>query len=209
MKCEEIADVELMAEIGQSTGPRTRGVGIVHLSDIYKILMQRLQPKRFSNERPMDMTRVQVGLLFESMLEEALIRRFSVSRPGEVVSDEGIYMSPDGVNPTLLAGEEYKATYISSAKGITDEDGQPLDKFVHWFVQMKGYAKWLGVTRFILRVLFLAGDYSFPIGPQFKSWDITFTDEEIDENWTMLRNIGVEEGLITYDATSNEYRTAA
>lgn len=203
MICTPIEDAELMSEIGHSTGPRTTGV--LHLSDIYKILMVRLQPKRFGGDKPMDMQRVEVGLLFESMLEEALARRFAHHRPGELISVEGVYMSPDGVNLTLAAGEEYKATYMSCGKGITDENGEPSEKFVHWFVQMKGYAKWLGVTRYLLRVLFLAGDYSWPIGPQFKSWDITFTDEEIDENWTMLMNIAREEGLLN-DAS---YRNAA
>jgi hypothetical protein len=209
VKCVPIEDAALMGEIGNSTGPRTRGTGIVHLSDIYKILMQRLQPKRFDNSRPMDMQRVQVGLLFESMLEEALQRRFGVSRPGEVISDEGIYMSPDGVNPTLLALEEYKATYMSSRHGIVDEEGQPLDKFVHWFVQIQGYLRWLGINDCLLRVLFLAGDYTHPIGPQFRSWKLSFTDEEIETNWQMLRNIAIEEGLITYDTATAEYRTAA
>lgn len=196
MKCHEVEDAELMCEIGNSTGPRTRGEGVVHVSDIYKILMQRLQPKRFNNDKPMDMQRVQVGLLFESMLEEALARRFALHRPGEIVSDEGVYMSPDGVNITLVSGEEYKATYMSSRAGITDADGMPLDKFYHWFVQMKAYAKWLGVTKFMLRVLFLCGDYTQPYGPQFKSWEIEFTDEEIEENWTMLMNVAREAGLI-------------
>lgn len=209
MTCEPIEDAALLAEIGQSTGPRTRGEGVVHVSDLYKILMQRLQPKRFNNDKPMDLQRVQVGLLFESMLEEALARRFALHRPGELISVEGIYMSPDGVNLTLAAGEEYKATYMSSRHGLTDEYGEPTDQFVHWFVQMKGYAKWLGVTRYILRVLFLAGDYTYPIGPQFKSWEIEFTQEEIDENWSMLRNIAIEEGLLTYDADADDYRTAA
>lgn len=209
MKCDLIEDAALMEELGRSTGPRTRGEGVVHLSDIYKVLMQRLQPKRFNNDRPMDMARVQVGLLFESMLEEALHRRFGVLRPGEVVSDEGIYMSPDGVNPTLVAMEEYKATYMSSAKGILDENGELSDKFVHWGIQIKGYLHWLGVNDCLLRVLFLAGDYSFPIGPQFKSWKLSYTDEEIDENWTMLVNVAVEEGLLTYDTDTSQYRTAA
>jgi len=205
MKCELIEDTAVMEAIGQSTGPRTRDV--VHISDVYKILMQRLQPKRFNSEQPMDMTRVQLGLLFESMLEEALARRFAVSRPGEIISDEGIYMSPDGVNPGLLAGEEFKCTWMSSRHGLVDMNGEPLDKFVHWFVQMMAYAKWLEVLRFILRVFFVNGNYNRSgvladgtpdpdAGPTLKSYDITFTEEEIETNWTMLMNIAREEGLI-------------
>lgn len=194
MTCEPVEDAELMDAI-QNPGSGARTLGKVHLSDIYKILMKRLQPKRFTDS-PMNMQRVMVGLLFESMLERALAERFGVQRPGEFISPEGVYMSPDGINPTLDALEEYKATYMSSRHGITDEEGQALDKFVHWFVQIKGYLHELASNVCLLRVLFICGDYSQPIGPQFKSWKLTFTDEEIAENWTMLMNIAREEELI-------------
>jgi hypothetical protein len=202
-------DLGLTEHLGVSSGPRTRDV--LHLSDIYKVLMQRLQPKRFDASKPMDMKRVEIGLLYETMLEQGLAEKYSTVRPGEIVGTminaQGhavpVYMSPDGVNPDLMAGEEYKATYMSSKDGITEdiEAGGviyqvPRDKFVHWFVQCKGYAKWLEVNRFILRVLFLCGDYSYPIGPQFKSYSLEFTDEEIEDNWTMLRTVAIEEGLI-------------
>jgi hypothetical protein len=198
-----IDDADLIDRLGASTGPRSRDK--LHLSDIYKLLMQRLQPKRFDSSKPMDMRRVEMGLLFENMLERALMEKFGTVRPGEIVSEDGnnIYMSPDGVNPDLCAGEEYKCTYMSSSKGISEAvvvDGTtyhiPLDKFVHWFIQMKGYAKWLCVNRFILRVLFVCGDYSYPIQPQFISYDITFTDAEIDANWDELMQLARAEGLL-------------
>lgn len=197
-------DKALMTLVGQSGGERTRNK--LHLSDIYKVLMKRLQPKRFT-DAPMNMTRIEAGLLFESMLEEALAKKYATVRPGEVVSDEGIYMSPDGVNPVLLAGEEFKCTWMSSRAGVMDENGQPLEKFVHWFIQMMGYAKWLDVDRFILRVFFVNGNYNRSgklqsgeadpeSGPTLKSYDIRFTQEEVEENWTMLINVAKEAGLL-------------
>lgn len=200
MICTEFDDAELLARIGHSEGPRTTGV--VHVSDIYKKLMKRLQPRRFT-DAPMDMEKVEVGLLFETALEIAMRLKYGVVRPGEVISDEGIFMSPDGVNPTLGALEEYKSTYISSREGIVEAvevNGATVqifrDKFFHWGVQIKAYLKWLGVRSAILRVLFICGDYNRPISPQFKSYRLEFTDQEIENNWAMLIKVAREERLI-------------
>jgi hypothetical protein len=146
------------------------------------------------------------------MLERALAEKFATQRPGEIFSDEGIAMSPDGVNPTEHAGEEFKSTYMSCGKGISETvivNGRPveapLDKFYHWFVQMMGYAKWLYVTTFILRVLFIRGDYKYtkdadgrtsPNEPLFKNYRIEFTQAELDANWAMLMQVAREEGII-------------
>ena len=52
--------------------------------------------------------------------------------------------------------------------------------------QTKGYAKAKG-TRFVdLHILFVCGDYSFPIRPVLRVWRITFTQAEIDENWDVI-----------------------
>jgi hypothetical protein len=199
----EIQDTDLQSRLGNSGSDRTRDK--LHVSEIYKILMQRLQPARFNNSKPMDMRRIEIGLLFENMLERALAEKFATVRPGELVSGDGtdVYMSPDGVNPALLAGEEYKATYMSSRGGLYENvivDGQYVqqiqDKFYHWVVQMLAYAKWLDVNDFILRVLFVCGDYSRPITPEFKSYRFKFTEQEKDENWAMLIQIAREEGLL-------------
>ncbi len=199
MNIELVNDPDFIARLGHSTGPRTTDV--LHLSSIYKILMQRLQPKRFTSG-PMDMAKIETGLVMENMLERGLAEKFATSRPGEVVSDEGVWMSPDGVNPTEMCGEEYKCTWMSSrvAKGCTtpytDEYGMANEKYVHWFIQMKGYAKWLGVNVFMLRVLHVNGDYEYPLGPKFLSTRIVFTREEIEENWAMLMTVAKQEGLL-------------
>ncbi len=201
-----VDDPAFIASLGnsalRSTGaPRT--VGVVHLSDIYSDLLEQLFPKKYDRTRPMDMVRIETGLVFENVLEQRLpalqfvsFRKFATVRPGEIVSDEGIYMSPDGVNPVLCAGEEYKATWKSCRHGLVDEFGMPLQNFIGWFIQMKGYAKWLGVRRYLLRVLFVNGDYTQPLSPKFLSWDIEFTDDEIEENWNTLINHGRSIGVI-------------
>ena len=109
-------------------------------------------------------------------------------------------MSPDGVNPDLCAGEEYKATWKSCRHGLTDEYGMPLPQFIGWFIQMKGYAKWLMVRRYLLRVLFVNGDYVYYPGaglsPKFITWDIEFSEDEIEENWAMLINYAKGMGVL-------------
>lgn len=210
----EVEDNDLIARLGHSEGPRSTGL---HLSEIYGRLMAKLQPARFDKSKPMNMQRVETGLLFENMLERALAEKFATVRPGEIFSDEGIAMSPDGINPTLMAGEEYKSTWMSCGKGICEtvivngvSCDVPLDKFQHWFIQMMGYAKWLEVRTFMLRVLFINGDCkyvesvnaitgrreSMPTGPLFKTYQIQFTDEEVDANWTMLMDFAREEGML-------------
>lgn len=214
MNVTEIVDKDLQSRLGHSTGERTTDK--VHISDVYKILMKRLQPERFDTGKPMDMSRVEVGLLFENMLEKSMAEKFATVRPGEIVSEDGtdIYMSPDGINPTEIAGEEFKCTWLSCRHGVSETvivNGEssevPLDKFVHWFYQMKAYAKWLNVRTFFLRVLFVNGNYNRSgmlksgepdpeAGPTFKSYKITFTDQEVDRCWEELVGIAREEGLL-------------
>lgn len=191
MQIELIEDPALIARLGQSTGDRTRDV--LHLSDIYKVLMMQLQPKRFTGG-PFDNEKVEAGLVFETMLERGLAEKFATMRPGELVSDEGVYMTPDGVNPTDACGEEYKCTWMSSRNKngttpYTDEYGMPNMKFLHWFIQMKGYAKWLGTDTFLLRVFHVNGDYEHPYKPQFLTHRVRFTEQEIEENWRVLMNV--------------------
>jgi hypothetical protein len=190
-----IEDLALLSRLGQSATFGTRSEGL-HLSEIYKRLMIRIEPKKYGG--PIDDSarrRMEVGILFENVLEQGLREKYATVRPGEIYLD-GIAMSPDGVNPGLMVGEEYKATFKSCRRGIVDEDGQPLDAFLMWFIQMKGYAKALDILDWYLRVLFVCGDYNRPIEPQFHSYRIRFTQEEVDENWAMLLNVARQEGLM-------------
>jgi hypothetical protein len=205
MEIERIDDQDLLSRLGQSSGPRTQGV--LHLSDITKSIMKNLQPERFDKRdrqgRPisMNMQQVEVGFLFEDMLERRMAEKFGSCRVGEIVSDEGIYMSPDPVNPMLGCGEEYKFTWMSSRKGggttpYTDEYGMPNDKYRHWFFQMKGYAKWLQTDTFMLRVAHANGDYERPFRPQFLTHKIRFTEQELEENWQMHVNHARDTGML-------------
>lgn len=143
---------------------------------------------------PVALLRINIGLAWEShyipMLEGVL------DHPGEMQVD-GIYMTHDGESVDLLLTEkafdykklevrrvvhEVKATY-KSTKTVGDLSSQFM-----WLAQMKGYCKGLN-TRFArMHVLFLCGNYKFPISPQLKVWDVEFTQEEIESNWELLRD---------------------
>jgi hypothetical protein len=203
MIIERIDDPDLISRLGNSGTNRAPGL---HLSAIYGDFMSQLQPKRFDRSKPFNQTTLEMGLVFENMLERGLAEKFATVRPGELVSPEGVWMSPDGINPTYDAGEEYKFTRMSSRiyKGntspYTDEYGMPTDKFLHWFLQMKGYAKWLDTRKFLMRVLHVNGEWDRkkPGGmePMFLSHLVTFTQAEIDENWTMLMQHARNRGML-------------
>lgn len=196
MDVVRIEDPALISRLGQSGTFGTRSDGL-HVSEIYKRLMTQLEPAKYG--KPIDddaRRRMEIGILFENVLEQALAEKYGTVRPGELISPEGIKMSPDGINPELVAGEEYKATFKSCRHGIMGEGGDPLPNFYVWFVQMMAYGKWLYLDRWLLRVLFICGDYSRPILPQFHSYDITFTQDEMDNNWQMLLRIAKEGGML-------------
>lgn len=105
--------------------------------------------------------------------------------PGEM-EIEGVFMTHDGEsvdvlwNQGNLACHEVKATY-KSTKTVANLESQWM-----WLAQLKGYCKGLGVTVAYMHVLFLCGDYKYPISPQLRCWKVRFTQEEIDENWDLM-----------------------
>lgn len=46
--------------------------------------------------------------------------------------------------------------------------------------------KALGTLTAYLHILYLCGDYSFPITPKIQCWKITYTQAEIDDNWELM-----------------------
>lgn len=106
--------------------------------------------------------------------------------PGEM-EVQGIYMTHDGESIDFLvkhklelALHEVKATYKS-----TNTVGDLTTQWM-WLAQTKGYCKGLGTRIAYLHVLFLCGDYSYPIGPILKCWRVEYTQAEIDENWDVI-----------------------
>lgn len=138
---------------------------------------------------PVAVLRINIGLAWEAHYIP-LVGNI-VDHPGEMQVD-GIYMTHDGESVDVIITpkgakhvhfvDEVKATY-KSTRTVGDLSTQWM-----WMAQCKAYCKALG-TRFArMHVLFLCGDYSYPIKPLLKVWQIEFSQEEIDANWDLLRD---------------------
>lgn len=184
----------LDAILGKSTAPRTKGL---HMSEIYGKLFEYLEPKRFTGGTP-DPLRLEMGLTFETMLEEGLKARLTPEsgRPGELVSDEGIIYSPDLIvfNEVTRLGE-IKLSWMSSREVPREKANGFPPQFDKWLVQMKAYCHCLNTPYARLYAFFINGDYR-PPRPELLCWDITFSRQELEENWALIINFAKSVGLL-------------
>jgi hypothetical protein len=166
----------------------------VHASDIYGDLFKRLEPKRYDYEddgNPMPMV---LGTAWERHFEYLLrINGVEVERPDEFMSPEGIAYSPDLIifNGKTRLGE-IKYTSMSADDMPTEETNNLPPKLSKYECQMKLYAHWLSVNDGWLCILF----NHQPWNPQFRMFDIHWTDEELKDNHAMCINHAKHIGLI-------------
>lgn len=169
----------------------------LHASDIYGAFYKSIDPKRYDkrddegNPTPFDLTKMEMGVSFEEVLEPALAQRLLGDRPGEFTSPEGIIYSPDylfDINGEVVLGE-FKLTWYSS------RDMPYSEKAAKWITQVKLYCYWLQITKARLYVLFVNGGYK-PPSPELLAWNLTFTELELERNWLMLRRFAVRTGLL-------------
>jgi hypothetical protein len=160
--------------------------GKYHLTDIIKYIEHTMGWQYSGNwQADRDVT-MEVGFLWEDLLTLAFANRMGV-RLDEVELD-GIVGSPDGVgadilDPHVMVLEEYKCTWRSSRRDLTDP-GNHKD-FWSWFVQTKGYCKMLDLNVVVFRILYLMGNYKGS-GPQYVVYRIEYDNWELNENWEML-----------------------
>lgn len=144
---------------------------------------------------PVAICRINMGLAWEEhyipMIPEV------VDHPGEM-EYEGIYMTDDGEEViTVIKPQgrvigtkvhEVKATYksINTVKGL--DDGIITRKTWMWMAQLKAYCMGLNTRYAALHVLFVCGDYTWPMRPRSLRWDFEFEDSEIESNWELLRD---------------------
>jgi hypothetical protein len=99
---------------------------------------------------------------------------------------------------------EVKATY-KSTKTVGDLSSQWM-----WLAQMKAYCIAKGTRFAVMHCWFLCGDYSYPIRPRREVWEIEFTQEELDSNWTLLADYKKEyETLMAMEADAVRLREGA
>lgn len=202
-----IAPVPIVLPAPKPDKPRTPGVhlssiiksiakenGILTREDLEDLSLVEVQTSSDAWWRGLDddvRLRISIGLAWEEWYLAHL--GTIVFHPGEMQVD-GIYMTHDGesvdavsalsspsdlTTPTLCL-HEVKATY-KSVNTVGDLSTQWM-----WVAQCKGYCRGLNTRVAFLHVLFLCGDYTYPIRPMLKCWQIEFTDEEILENWDVM-----------------------
>jgi len=138
--------------------------------------------------------RMSLGLAWEQYYIPVILSRYGVAdHPGEMEYD-GVFLTHDGESVSVIitvdhqpAGRmalfihEVKATY-KSIRTVGDLSSQWM-----WLTQMKAYCKARGTRFAMLHVLFICGNYVFPITPQLQAWQIEFTQQELDETWYLLK----------------------
>lgn len=137
--------------------------------------------------------------LFEMLFTQAFfeVHNPKVVRPGEICLD-GIYMTPDGYHIEDECLEEWKYTNKSLNNPITGP------KFARWIqYQIPAYLKALNLTTCRLRVYYARGNYTTG-EPTFMEYMITYTQQEIDETWDMIKmnaEYMIANGLVDFEAT--------
>jgi hypothetical protein len=127
-----------------------------------------------------------------SALEHAVVHRFALDEPdrylqvGELEMD-GIFGTPDLLDTKDWALTEIKLTWMSSRHEPDSE------KFWRYWVQIKAYCAMMVTTVGRLHVCHVMGDYKGS-GPTYRIWECRFSDQELAENWAMLRTHGEKLG---------------
>lgn len=166
----------------------------LHVSDIYTGLYQCLEPKRYRKDSQPNPVLMAMGTAWEKHLEYLLLKNgINASRPAEFRSEEGIYFSPDLI---IFNGEtrigEIKLTSMSARDMPTEPTTCFPGKMSKYLTQIMSYALKLGVEHARLYVLFLHQ----PHDPQFRCYDIEFTDQELRDNWSMMMNFARSKGML-------------
>lgn len=137
--------------------------------------------------------RMAIGMAWEGWY---LPRIPSIShQPGEL-SLNGIYLTVDGESRDLLLSERdrqaghvvavHEVKTTSKSINTTGNLAIPNPKNWLWLTQTKAYAKAMQTRLLYLHILYLYGDYSYPMRPKLHLWRIEFTQQELDEAWQLI-----------------------
>lgn len=212
----KIRKIEHGLDLAANVEGFTRSTGL-HMSDLYGDYYRALHPEKYDKkndqgERSYDLAKMELGMVFEEILEPLLAQRLFGSRPKEQkirlnakgeIDPKGkitLFFSPDHVffidGETVLG--EFKCTWYSSK-------GAPRipKKFNVWFTQIKLYLHALGLTTARLYVFFVNDNYKPPT-PKLLAWEVTFTEEECAEEWDIIMRHAVERGLLNGKGKSSK-----
>jgi len=186
--------LELFRQEGRSKGR--------HVSSAIHRIMSALYPDRFGSD-PIDQVRANLGNALEYAMIEALAREYPdrYVRPGQL-HYQGIYGTPDlwdmwgGSNKkpkkdlpmSAWATVELKCTWASSRRAEDIED----QWFARYWWQLKSYAIMAGMSRGVLIIVFINGDYKGG-PPEGMMWMDKWAKEELIENWSMIHSYAQEE----------------
>jgi hypothetical protein len=148
---------------------------------------------------PVAILRINIGLAWEQHYIGTLLEPYGVADHPSEVEIDGIFGSPDAESVSVMFTlgkrtvkhicHEVKATY-KSTKTVGDLTSQWM-----WLTQLKAYCKALGTRFTVLHILFLCGDYAFPIKPVREVYEIEFTQVEVDDCWDLLRDYRDQKGV--------------
>jgi len=156
---------------------------------------------------PVALGRIGLGIGWERYyIPEVLTRHHNVLDHPPEICHEGVYMSRDGESVSVIITStgprmacvvhEVKCTYksVRTVAGrdyviaTAEELAQAIQRQWMWMAQIKGYCL-ARKTRFaVLHVLFVCGDYTYPIRPKNMAWQLEFEDIELENNWATLRD---------------------
>lgn len=136
--------------------------------------------------------RICMGLAWEQWYLPQLKKQGVISHPGELYLD-GIYMTPDAESVSYVVSQKFigyaniihecKLTYKSTN---TVRMMAEVKKNWMWLTQLRAYCRAAGTRFGWMHVLFVCGDYLFPIQPQIWLFKIEFETHELDENWDLI-----------------------
>jgi hypothetical protein len=149
---------------------------------------------------PERMTYWELGNAFEEEVVVGLTNRYAQHdperyvRPGELELD-GLHGNPDFLDLLDFCVNEVKLTKISSKH----EPQSP--KFWKYWVQVKCYCHMMEWNLSRLHICHINADYSGGIDPHYNVWEVEWTNQELVENWRMIKSHG-DKLRVKYEAAA-------
>lgn len=128
------------------------------------------------------------GFLIERAFREILPK--NLTKVGELCMDN-IYMTPDYFDPDDWVLEEWKCTWRSSGDDLEYLE----ENFISWMMQIMAYCRTMCTLRARLRVFWINGNYK-PRVPDMAAYELEFTQQELDVNWSAIVNYAKAEGWL-------------